>query len=223
MRGIILASGRSRRFGKPKPLQEINGVIVVEDLIDKMRTVCDGIYVTVNYKDKSKFEYLTEEKNVRLLVDNSYSGTGGTLKNIIDKIGEDDYILSWGDNVITDTKFLEDLLNTKDDLVIPIVREDNPYVSILLDEKEQPHNVLYSKSDYTLKSGWHDFGVFKIGKNICGEFDNILGYENEYRFLDIINIIYLKKYTSTVLKYSKPYVSSFNTVKELYMLEEQRK
>lgn len=65
--GIILAGGLSKRMGRDKGLLEINGKTAVEVLYEKMRLVCDDIFLVTNAPEK--YQQFAEINGIILLVD----------------------------------------------------------------------------------------------------------------------------------------------------------
>lgn len=250
--GLILAAGDQLRFDSdvPKALMKIPNSD--ETLLDKniktLKRNTNVIYVAVNTENQEKFdEIIKKYDNVKLLVISSGHGCGDAVINCLDLIYSIDehnthMILIWGDSLyqsklsrkINDTVYN----NTKYencDILVPVVHEVFPYVTINTDESNlKISSVYFSKYLGQLNSGYHDLSTFifnidtiyihLIKLNDMLYDDNTKQYsksimgvipKKELVFLDIFNVFY-NELDGHIMDCTLDYIKakSFNTVKE---------
>ncbi|MCK8816090.1 molybdenum cofactor guanylyltransferase [Natroniella sulfidigena] len=66
MNAILLAGGKSSRFGKNKALARLDGERLIERISNRLQEVFDEVYVVVN--DKSTYSFLTGVKLVKDII-----------------------------------------------------------------------------------------------------------------------------------------------------------
>ena len=121
MKAIILAAGVGSRLGDltkelPKPLVDVNGKSIIERQISSFRKagIDDIILVIGPFAEKYLF------KNVKY-INGKKSFSHNILYSLIEAKSEmtDDVIISYGD-IIFEDKIIEQILNTKNDIVIGV-------------------------------------------------------------------------------------------------------
>ena len=116
MKCIILAAGYATRLyplteNFPKPLLPVGGKPIIEWLIRDIKDSVDEVVIVTNHKfaeqfnDWSEKNKLTIGKRLRIIDDGTSSNETrlGAVKDIqlvVDLVGEDDYLIMAGDNVL---------------------------------------------------------------------------------------------------------------------------
>lgn len=223
MKSIITCSGKGSRFGSEKPLVKINGEVLVERLIKQFSKIADKVFITVNVHNYSEFIYLEDKfDNVNIVLDDSYSGNLTAINKVIKEHEiKDDVVVSWGD--VYYKKII--IPNENKNFTIPVVKELNPYVSFLTDLDGFPHDVLYSKTSYRLRNGYHDQCYFFINKSILNELKVLSSKidEEEKQLLELVNYLYTIGNPASLYNIGKPVAYTFNTIEELKIIKEELK
>jgi mannose-1-phosphate guanylyltransferase len=117
MKAILLAAGFGKRLGKltdqiPKPLVEVKGKPVIEYLIRKLiKLDVKHIYINTHYKHSLINDFIVKSKYevpISLIYEKVMLGTAGTLKHLLNKVSQDNFIVMHADNY-----FEDDLENLK--------------------------------------------------------------------------------------------------------------
>ncbi|ASJ17311.1 glucose-1-phosphate thymidylyltransferase [Thermococcus chitonophagus] len=111
MKALIMAGGYATRLwpitkSKPKPLLPLGEKTIIEYILEKVKETGLPTYISTNKFFESHFRPLSDKYNIELIVENTYKeeeklGTIGAIKNAIDVLGEDDYLIVAGDNVFS--------------------------------------------------------------------------------------------------------------------------
>ncbi|MFA4646781.1 NDP-sugar synthase [Pyrococcus kukulkanii] len=111
MKALIMAGGYATRLwpitkNRPKPLLPIGNKTIIEHILEKVSDLGIPTYISTNKFFEKHFKKLAEKYEVELIVEDTYSeeeklGTIGAIKNAIDILGEDDYLIIAGDNVFS--------------------------------------------------------------------------------------------------------------------------
>ncbi|WP_179154573.1 sugar phosphate nucleotidyltransferase, partial [Brachyspira hyodysenteriae] len=128
MKAIILAAGKGTRLLpmtliKPKPLLEVNGKTLFENMIEFLHlSGINDITVVTGYKHEA-FDKYVEKLNLKKVVNENYDATNSSssLKLVLDEINDDTLIIN-GD------------LYIKNDFVKSINREVSQFIGQYLDE-----------------------------------------------------------------------------------------
>ena len=110
MRAIILAGGLGERLRPltektPKPMLPIQGKPIVQHCIENLRNHgVKEIILSIGYMADKIKEYFGDGSefgvNIDYNIEEQLLGTGGAVKEIVQKFGIcDDFILAWGDNL----------------------------------------------------------------------------------------------------------------------------
>jgi molybdopterin-guanine dinucleotide biosynthesis protein A len=134
--GVILAGGQSRRLGRDKAVEPIQGQPLIQRVIERVRQVSDETVVVV--ADQSRGDALPLDKETRIALD-IYPG-GGSLGGIFSGLSAAQR--EWGVVVACDMPFLNlDLLRYMTSL-----REAADAVVPVLEGRPEPTHSLYSKA-----------------------------------------------------------------------------
>jgi mannose-1-phosphate guanylyltransferase len=118
MKALILAAGYGSRLGRitenlPKPLVEVKGKPVIDYIIHKLMNLgIDEIFINTHYKHLQIQNFIENAKygiKIKIVYEPVLLGTLGTLRNLIDEISTEDFIVLHADNYFKDD--LELLLN----------------------------------------------------------------------------------------------------------------
>ncbi len=224
----IIVGGINKRMeiNYPKCLIEVDNEIVLMKIINKIYPYANNIFICGNTYYKNKFiefeKKIKHHNNIKFLyfnsVDNSQNYPKGngetifqllkTIQNLTEKI-----FIMWGDILISDNKIFEELYNKQynSTFLIPTKYEKNPYVYLIIDNKNKVKDVEYKKNK-SIDYGYHDQCIFLCDKNKIQEKLELLINQDydELNFLDII------KYLDEVRYFETNYtIKSFNTIKEL--------
>lgn len=212
--GIILAAGKQTRFCTeiPKALHPYKDSNIIKTNIDIMSKYTTDINVITS---KTNYDYFIQPQykipaDVKILSIASGYGCGDAVLKSLEKIfnRENRAFLIWGDSIQTNSDLYEICYDNFNDcdMLIPVVKEDSPYVKIITDDNDIVIDVQYSKYSGKLSAGFHDLSFFMFNlintKNILNDMKNLLWnkyYEkynntncflpyrnNELIFLDII-------------------------------------
>jgi len=227
---LIMAAGKSSRFGKAKCLTKIGKTTVLENLIKLAKSSRNRVIVVVS---NNVFEQDLEmikticDKTHTIIINSKYTnGTANNLKDYAKYVASDAFIM-WSDIIVADesnfVKFLKTDFNHV--LTIPVVFEKEPYAAVLVDDSGVPFDMLYSKKTGERPvEGYHDQCIFYIPElvwQLC--FNSIKEIDGEKNILDIISIAHNKGLFTEIIKYPNKLVNSFNTVEELKNLKKLKK
>ncbi|AAL80572.1 putative mannose-1-phosphate guanyltransferase [Pyrococcus furiosus DSM 3638] len=124
MKVLIMAGGYATRLwpitkNKPKPLLPVGNKTIIEHILEKLANIKYPIYVSTNKFFEKSFREKLSKYDVELIVENSYReeekfGTIAAIKNAIETIGDDDYLIISGDNLFSLS--IEDFLSRFDEV-----------------------------------------------------------------------------------------------------------
>jgi choline kinase/2-phospho-L-lactate transferase/gluconeogenesis factor (CofD/UPF0052 family) len=227
----IIVGGINKRMNidYPKSLVIIDNQEILFKIINNIKIYANNIYICGNNFYKEKFESFNKkynfDDNIKFLyfnsLDNNLSypkGNGETIYQILnDKYNlTSNFFILWGDIFFTNNKIIEEIYNydlqNKSDILIPVIKENDPYAYLILDDNNNVTNIEYKKIK-PIDNGYHDQCIFLCNKNsIKTNIENILNYndKDEINFLDIIS------YLPNVNYFETPYkVNSFNSQNDL--------
>lgn len=240
---IIPSAGKNSRMNNkivPKGLRIFNNKTILDLLIENLDKYVDIIYISISKKDfknkifkKKILPY--NQKKVKLVPTIGGSGDGqailDALHYVIKENNEIDHVMiCWSDVFIYDDNILDfSYRNLKiyNDSVffLPTKFKKNPYVGFLRNKHGLIEKVLYTKKGDKFQNMEQDHCIFFIKPKIL--FDELKKYQKFYKpkefiFLNIINWLFLKKYSITAIKYNNKKnidpVLSFNTDQELNII-----
>ena len=227
----IIVGGINKRMNidYPKSLVVIDNQEILLKIINNIKIYANHIYICGNNFYKEKFESFNKkynfDDNIKFLyfnsLDNNLSypkGNGETIYQILnDKYNlTSNFFILWGDIFFTNNKIIEEIYNydlqNKSDILIPVIKENDPYAYLILDDNNNVTNIEYKKIK-PIDNGYHDQCIFLCNKNsIKTNIENILNYndKDEINFLDIISYLPNVNYFETSYK-----VNSFNSQNDL--------
>jgi|UniRef100_A0A6C0LVY1 2-phospho-L-lactate transferase/gluconeogenesis factor (CofD/UPF0052 family) len=230
----IIAGGINERMGVkyPKCLIEVDGNIVLTNILEKIRPFANNIYVCCNnyYKnDFQKYERSVIYSNIHFLyfdsLDNSQSypkGNGETLYQLLEsegyKITKKIFVI-WSDIIIDDARIFEEMYNLQygNDFLIPTVYVEDPYAYLIIDKDKDTVKGFGYRRDVCVEMGFHDQCIFLVDTSIVkNKLKNIIKSKGEkykeLNFLDVVNDIDNGKVAYYETKYP---LNSFNTFNDI--------
>jgi len=111
MKALVLAAGRGSRLGNitenlPKPLVEVKNKPVIDYLIRKLIDLnVSEIFINMHYKHELLEKFILNSNyrtKITLIYEPKLLGTAGTLKNLIDELSTEDFIVMHADNYFQD-------------------------------------------------------------------------------------------------------------------------
>jgi NDP-sugar pyrophosphorylase family protein len=250
---LIIAAGNGTRMGNisiPKALININGTPNLENTLNKINGIFRRIYVVSNKKNVDKFDLFVGNyigcnpkynSEIRVIAIDSGKGDGHAvmeaikeIKNLKEELTEKFFIL-WGDAYISNNYIFEecisfDKLYDIKPMLVPVVKEDNPYVTFLTDNDMNCISVDFSKRGEKHLSGFHDQCIFLCCKTCLENSLDVLNaayYKNgryitdsgEMTFLYIIHYFYNIGFPARAIVTDYPQLS-YNTQEEIKIIEE---
>lgn len=213
---IILAGGKSSRFGNIKCIQKIKNECIINNIIRNFLKHFNkrDIFVTVNENNLKKLKK-NILYNINIVESKIQEGNFKAIQEIYSNIKfkqNEKIIIVWSDIYIFNEKLFDDFFKNikfnslKKGLEIPVMFEYNPPFIIDIDKYSFYNNsIIQSKS-----SGYHDQGMFVFDKNFL---ESIIKNNKLGNILDIINLPkYKNKISFNKLEHNITY--SFNTIDE---------
>ncbi len=228
----IIAAGNSSRMGfLPKAASIVNGKINLYNTVELAYSHFTKIVVVSNEENKKFYKEIIEDFSDKCEVTTIVSGLGcgHAIKETLDKfkdtysINYEDCIICWGDTYFQSDELFKELIKKEvKSLLIPVVKESNPYVWFKTNSDEI-RTAMFSKKAETCDEGLHDQSIFKINiKKVrwaLHEMHNVLFkneryIDNEMIFLNICHYLWNNK-TAANFYETKFKTLSFNTQNEL--------
>ena len=240
---IIIAAGNGKRMGNisvPKVLYPVNGTPNLKRILDAAieSAVFDRVYVVVKEGQYDAFEqYLLDNPfkiSTVIVPINSGFGDGHALAESLYKINWESKhaVVVWGDVYIEHSMVFNELVNYVnkcDTVVVPVCKEQNPYVTILADNDMNITGADFSKLGEKHFEGLHDQSVFLINKDatstaleamhrVLWKNGRYISESKELNFLHVMH--YLHNYAEPALCYITEYpTKSFNSIDEVKQIE----
>jgi bifunctional N-acetylglucosamine-1-phosphate-uridyltransferase/glucosamine-1-phosphate-acetyltransferase GlmU-like protein len=238
---IVIAAGNGKRMGDisvPKVLYPVNGVPNLKRILDQAidSKIIHHVFIVVKDTASDDFEkYLTENPfkiSTTIVPINSGLGDGHAIMSALENINTDleEAIVMWGDTYIEYSSTFKELIRYKcSSVTLPVVKEDNPYVTILTDESMKVISADFSKLGEKHLRGLHDQSVFMINKaivlrtlrlmhNVLWKNGRYITESKELNFLHIFH--YLWNINEPAICYITEYpTKSFNSIEEVKQIE----
>lgn len=240
---IIIAAGNGKRMGNisvPKVLYPVNGVPNLQRILNAAveSAVFDSVKIVIKESVYNDFvDYLNKhpiELDVELIAINSGYGDGHALMEALTQIGSNNEksIVVWGDVYIENNMTFQELVSYEDqcfNVLLPVYKEESPYVTILADQDMNVTGADFSKLGEKHFEGLHDQSVFMINKNIALEalqtMHNVLWKNGRYiseskelNFLHAMHYLYNSGHPATCYITEYP-TKSFNSIDEVKQIE----
>lgn len=240
---IIIAAGNGKRMGNisvPKVLYPVNGTPNLKRILDSAieSEVFNRVYIVVKEGQHDAFEqYLLDNPfkiSTVIVPINSGFGDGHALKEALPKIDweSNHAAVVWGDVYIEHSMIFNELtnyINKCDTVVVPVCKEEYPYVTILTDNDMNITGADFSKLGEKHFEGLHDQSVFLINKDATARALEVMHYvlwkngryiseSKELNFLHVMH--YLYNFDEPALCYITEYpTKSFNSIDEVKRIE----
>ena len=231
----IIVGGINKRMNidYPKSLVIVDNEEILLKIINNIKEYANNVYICGNNYYKVKFENFNNKYNfddgIKFLYFNSLDdklsypkGNGETIYQLLNSKYNltSKFFVLWGDIFFTNNKIIEEMYNYdlqyESDILIPVIKEYDPYAYIILDDNNKILKMGYKKIKQ-IESGYHDQCIFLCDKDTINKnFQNILNYtdKDEINFLDIIG--HLKNVNYFETKYE---MKSFNDKEELGLIK----
>lgn len=244
---IIVAAGVGSRLNKgvPKAILPINGKPNLTRTLEMASPFFEKIYVVINKmahkswdnysKGLSKFFPSINEK-VKFVSIESGLGDGHALLmalNCISSFGKIDsnVVVCWGDAVFKDNFIFSELSEMNHSVgLIPVVKEKDPYVTILTDTELNAIAIDSAKQGERHPTGFHDQSIFKFNTEILlnglTTLHNSLFKGGRYITSNSeLHVLYLTHYLNNIGTPLRVYetansILSYNTQEELSEVQE---
>ena len=173
---VILCGGLGTRLKKvvkntPKPLAEINGIPFLDILlswIEKNKTVGKVILAAGYLGHKINNKYLNSKFSfpIEVIIEDSPLGTGGAVRNSLNYIDTNNFIVLNGDSFIDESiDNINSYFNEKRSCITIVIKHSNNinrYGLIYIDK----NNILksFSEKDLSSKNGYINCGIYVMNK-----------------------------------------------------------
>ena len=172
----IIAAGKGSRMGGsvPKALVPINDEPNLTTMLRQVGHKFDAVYVVTNelIQDQWKKYFMgigSLGRNVINISISSGLGDGHAVLQALSKCKDpmNDIVICWGDVFMQHHEIIDELLSQSltSSGLIPAVREENPYVSLLVDDKMNCVSADFSKYGENHPTGFHDQSIFRFKKS----------------------------------------------------------
>jgi glucose-1-phosphate cytidylyltransferase len=196
MKVIILAGGKGTRIPEysskiPKPMVKINGIPILIHIMNHYSAYgFKDFIIALGYKGKVIKNYFKKNKflwNIKLVNTGLNSMTGGRIKLLKEIIGNNTFMMTYGDGVsnVNLKKLLNFHKKNKNLITMTAVRPPARFGAIKL----KGNLVKYFKEKSKIDEGWINGGFFVIEP----EFINFIKNENTYLEREPLEIASSKK------------------------------
>lgn len=148
---VILAGGKSSRFGRDKVLETINGVTLIEILIRKLQKLNFKIYISGSREKYGQWGLPVIED------ENPYAGPLCALKSIWKKIRGDRILLLGADMPFVTEKKIEEMWQKSREVDITLLKDQkgpSPLPGVYSRKTEKFIKKIISEGKRDLKSMW---------------------------------------------------------------------
>ena len=196
MKVIILAGGKGTRIPEysskiPKPMVKINGIPILVHIMNHYSAYgFNDFIIALGYKGKVIKDYFKKNKflwNIKLVNTGLNSMTGGRIKLLKEIIGNNTFMMTYGDGVsnVNLKKLLNFHKKNKNLITMTAVRPPARFGAIKL----KGNLVKYFKEKSKIDEGWINGGFFVIEP----DFINFIKNENTYLEREPLEIASSKK------------------------------
>jgi molybdopterin-guanine dinucleotide biosynthesis protein A len=178
----IIAAGKGSRMGGniPKALVPITDIPNMTTTLQQIGRKFKNVFIVANvlvadewlkWSRATTKQYPSLMDNVSTLFISSGLGDGHAVLHGLNEaansglVQSEDIVVAWGDVFFPHAEIIDELLTWPargQSGIIPVVREDNPYVSILVDDYMDCMSADFSKYGESHPTGFHDQSVFRF-------------------------------------------------------------
>lgn len=236
----VIAAGNGTRMGAttiPKALYPVNNKENLWYNISSA-TSFDSIKVFVRNTDVSAFKKFRDKYGFDFEIISIISGMGDghAVMNALDYVEDEDVVVMWGDVHVTNNQIFDELLSAMSgadcSLIMPVVAEDNPYVTIITDNQLNVMFADFSKLGENHNHGLHDQSIFGIRKstvkstlqtmhNVMWKGGRYISESQELNFMHMMHVLYANS-TPAKVYITEHAVKSYNTVVEVQSIEKEK-
>lgn len=241
MKLIIIAAGNGKRMGDisvPKVLYPVNGIPNLKRILSAAES--SGIFETVKIVIKESavgvftdyFKNNSTELDIELTPINSGYGDGHALMEALHGDDRGNAIVMWGDAYIENGMIFKELSMYEgkcSSVIVPVFKEQNPYVTILADDDMNIIGADFSKLGEKHFEGLHDQSVFMINKNsvlhtlktmhdVQWKNGRYISESKELNFLHIMHFLHNRNIPAKCYITEYP-TKSFNSIDEVKQIE----
>lgn len=224
-RAIIMAAGLGNRMrpitlSTPKPLVSVNGVRMIDTVIDALhKNGINEIYIVVGYLKEQFKEYEKKYKGVKLIENPYYSDSNNISSLYVARDYIENAIVLDGDQIIYNPNILSPNY------------ERSGYNSVWTDEKTDEwlqtvdNGIVTSCSRVGGKSGWRLYSISRWTKEDGRKLKHFLEVEFDEKknrqlyWDDVVMFCYLPEFKLGVFKMNKDDVVEIDNLEELIALD----
>lgn len=170
---LIVAAGNASRMNyAPKAASLVNGVPNLYNTVEKAYQHFDKIYVISNAEYLPTYKKIVKDFADKVKVEVIASGRGcghAVLESLrLIKDFESETVVCWGDAYFSSDTIFKEILETDEmdsPLLIPVIKEENPYVWFEMNE-DSVVAARFSKFGEKKMIGFHDQSIFKVNKTV---------------------------------------------------------
>jgi UDP-N-acetylglucosamine diphosphorylase/glucosamine-1-phosphate N-acetyltransferase len=206
MKAVILAAGQGKRlrpitFSKPKPMINCVGKPLLDYAIMGLKAVgINNILIIVGYKEEQIRDYFSKRAievkiNIEFITQNEYLGTAHATSLARKYVGEDDFLLMYGDLIVDPTVYKQviDKYNDNDvDGVISLIEVSNPqeYGIITIDSNGNVKDITEKPPPELGLGNLGNAGIYIFNSSIFKAIEKTKkSVRAEYEFTDSMKIL----------------------------------
>ena len=218
MRTLIVSAGKNTRFGDEKALQKINNIENIVNTYNVFSPFSTHMYVAIRQEKEMLYKNVLP-KATFILLTNSF-GEGQAVRDSLQQLPNDKYLIVWGDMVIQDNTFVKPFLQEtiEDRLNVLTKYENNPGLCYITDEHSFITAPLHpGKRAFNIPRGINDKGVYVTNRNFILPFLNELkvNEDGEYKMLESTISMYQHGVPAKAIVIDSTNIQTFNTIQEL--------
>ncbi len=207
MKAVLLAAGRGTRLkeltaDKPKPMLQVGGELILERIVKGIRGAgIDSFIMITGYKAEVIENHFQDGSSlgiqVRYIRQDVPNGTAGAVVLAKDAVGDDAFLLSWGDILtpVSNYKRLVDAWNKNKDTLDGIMgvnelEDIGRGASVCFDQHTRRiESIVEKPAPGTAKSNWNQAGIFIWPHKIFDYLERVeISPRGEYEFPDAVRL-----------------------------------